>query len=946
MGVEGGKRAEPSARSAPPSIRAAFRIPARRSIGTRLFFYVLVGALGGLGGMSYFFYRVLESRARDEIQSSLRVQTTSIEGQLARVEDAALGLTAGLRAMSRVGIEKPEAYRALTFEIFLERPALAMGIGFGQTPFGLLRDRKWFFPYFYLDHGVAGAIGERLAPPYDYIRYGELFVADNYPEQDYYKLASEAQKALWLEPYDWSGITMTSFYEPCFGERGELLAVITTDVNVSALGVQVSGPVTRGSGHFTILSEQGNILAYPPEPEKAKVRARYDAIPELGAAWPRMQADEKGLFVLGTSVMAYRRIRNTRWIIVATLPSLEVTGPVLRIAVGAALGAGVLLAIAVGAFVRRLNRGLQPILEECEMIVAAEAERSREPRDASIADAAGSEGAASLPKEGAMDEIGLLSRSFHQMARQIQESFTGLERANQELEARVEERTAFLQQLNQKLVESQEKLEAARVAAEGASRAKSEFLASMSHELRTPLNGILGYAQILRRSGKLPASALHGLGVIQQCGSHLLTLINDVLDLAKIEARRMDLRPAAIELRSFLRGAAEVCRVQAEQKGISFAYEPAPDLPEGVCADEKRLRQILLNMLANAVKFTEQGGVTFAVRVLERGQATGEATGGEIRPTVSLRFHVEDTGPGITAAQIARLFTPFEQAGAARNDEGTGLGLAISQKIAQLMGGSIEVESRPGKGSAFWLDLGLPEAAAPALAGGAEGVDVGGFEGPARAILVVDDNAVNRSLLVDTLRPLGFTVVEAEDGHGGLAVARELRPDLVVTDLAMHGMDGLELIRQLRVEPGLEGLKIIVSSASVFASDQHRSLEAGGDDFLAKPVELRDLLEKLARHLGIRWIRRQPLPSAPPASEGPAGGSVAPEDLLALPAEELDALLDLVRRGRVNPLLDRVRALEQGDARYTPFVRSVGRLVRSFQLKELAGLIERGRAAR
>jgi CheY-like chemotaxis protein len=158
-------------------------------------------------------------------------------------------------------------------------------------------------------------------------------------------------------------------------------------------------------------------------------------------------------------------------------------------------------------------------------------------------------------------------------------------------------------------------------------------------------------------------------------------------------------------------------------------------------------------------------------------------------------------------------------------------------------------------------------------------------------------------------------------------------------------MDGLELIRRLRAEPGLEGVKIIVSSASVFASDQHRSLEAGGDDFLAKPVDLRDLLDKLARHLGIRWIRRQPLPSAPPVSEG-AAGAAAPEELLTLPAEELDALLDLARRGRVNPLLERVRALEQGGAHNTPFVRSVGRLARSFQLKELAGFIERSRAAR
>ncbi|MCC6559295.1 MAG: response regulator [Polyangiaceae bacterium] len=918
----------------PEQRRAAGRIPARRTIGTRLFVYVLVGALAGLGGMSYLFYLVLESRARDEIQGLLRVQTTSIEGQLGRAEEATVGLSAGIKALRGLGNEDADAYKALAFEFFLERPALAMGMGFGQTPYGVLRGRQWFYPYFYLDQGVEGAIGERLPAPHERVRYGEMFAADNYPEQDYYRLSSAAKKKIWLEPYDWSGITMTSFYEPCFDQRGALMAVVVADVNVTALGDQVSGPVTRGSGYFAILSEQGNVLAYPPDPAKARVRARFDAIPSLGAAWPRMQDGEEGLFTSGDLVWAYRRIRSTRWLMVATMPSAAVSGPVLRIAVGAALGAGVLLAIAVAAFVRRLNRKLRPILDECEAIIATDVERARERRDAEGGGGGGAE--ARRAAAGGLDEIGVLSRSFGQMARQIQDSIADLERANVELEARVEERTAFLKQLNQELFDSQGKLERAREAAEAASRAKSEFLASMSHELRTPLNGILGYAQILRRSGKLAAAELHGVEIIGQCGAHLLTLISDVLDLAKIEARKMDLRPGDVDLGALLRGAVEVCRIRAEQKGISFAYEPGPDLPAVIRADERRLRQILLNMLGNAVKYTDAGKVTLAVRVIDRGGEQGGAA--------RIRFRVEDTGPGLTAEQIARLFTPFERAAGAAGgkEEGTGLGLAISQRLAELMGARIEVESRPGEGSAFWLDLDAPLGAAAAAPGdGGLGADVAGFEGPARAILVVDDNAVNRSLLVDALRPLGFAVTEAADGASALERALRDRPELVITDLAMPGMDGLELVRRLRAARGEGGegakaLKIIVSSASVFASDQHRSVEAGADDFLAKPVDLRELLQKLEEHLSIRWIRREAAaPAAPPE-----------EDVAAPPPEELDALLDLVKRGRVNPLLERGRALEQGDPRYGAFARSVGRLARGFQLKELAELIARCRAAR
>jgi signal transduction histidine kinase/CheY-like chemotaxis protein len=783
-----------------------------------------------------------------------------------------------------------------------------------------------------VDKGVAGAIGERLPAPFEGVRYGDMFTADNYPEQDYYKLSVAARKKIWLEPYDWSGITMTSFYTPCWDEKEGLLGVVVADVDVTALAAPLREPVTRGIGYFAILSDKGNLLAYPPDPEKARVRANVDAIPSLLSVWPRMQSEREGILEDRDNLWAYERIANTNWLMLATLPRAAVTWPVLRIALGAALGAGLLLAMAVALFVRQLNQRLQPILQACEALVQTDTRRSialkRSPSLAAI-------NAGSATDAAGSDEIGVLGRSFGEMSRQIKDSFAALEQANEALEGRVEERTAFLQQLNEELVASQEKLESAREAAESSNRAKSEFLANMSHELRTPLNGILGYAQILQRKKTLSGPELHGVTVIQQCGNHLLLLINDILDLAKIEARKMEVAPEDLRFRSFLDGVVEICRVRAEQKNISFLYEPSPDLPPAVRADGKRLRQILLNLLGNAVKFTDVGGVTFTVSALAPGK---------------IRFRVDDTGPGLDATQIAKIFAPFEQVDeAGKEREGTGLGLAIGQKIAALMGSVIQVESAPGKGASFWLDVDLPEstlAASPFEATSA--LDIEGFEGPRRTLLVVDDNAINRSLLVDTLEPLGFTVIEASDGQSALDRVSERRPDLVITDLAMPGMDGLELVRRLRLAPELAGMAIIVASASVFAADQHRSVEAGASDFLAKPVEIGDLLRQLQRHLALTWVHRKGEGAAGPGR--PAGPVEAPSTValdrladLAPPDEALDLLLDLAGRGRVNAVIEQARRLEQADPALAPFVKVVNRLARGFQLKELASLLTRYR---
>ncbi|MGK4006448.1 response regulator [Sorangium sp. So ce1036] len=534
------------------------------------------------------------------------------------------------------------------------------------------------------------------------------------------------------------------------------------------------------------------------------------------------------------------------------------------------------------------------------------------------------------------DEMGTLAASFNQMARRLQASF-------EELEERVEQRTAELRE--------------AKLTADAANKAKSEFLANMSHELRTPLNGILGYAQILRRSRAMGEQELRGVEIIHQSGAHLLTLINDVLDLSKIEAQRMELHASDFHLPSLLRSTAELCRIRAEQKGIALVYRRDPALPTDVHADERRLRQVLINLLGNAVKFTEKGTVTFTITRLGEGEQP--PPGARPRSSADLtlqrrvhriRFEIEDTGSGIRADLLGQIFLPFKQADDGKGRvEGTGLGLAISQRIVEMLGSSIQVTSEPGKGSVFWMDLSLLEAppreqaAAPALAG-----TIVGYEGRRRTVLVVDDQRENRAVLVAMLGALGFEMAEAAGGEEALEAASERRFDLVITDLAMPGLDGWETMRRLRQAPDREGMTIFASSASVFLSDQHRSLDAGADDFIPKPIDLEELLQKVERHLQLAWVRAPEEPCA--ASEAPSASqprsrpreATAPDasPVIAPPAGDLRVLFDLAHRGLFGQLKRHIDGLERADPKLAPFARHLRHVMKDYDIDAVEGFIK------
>jgi signal transduction histidine kinase/ActR/RegA family two-component response regulator len=463
-----------------------------------------------------------------------------------------------------------------------------------------------------------------------------------------------------------------------------------------------------------------------------------------------------------------------------------------------------------------------------------------------------------------------------------------------------------------------EQLQRAKQAADAANQAKSRYVSAISHELRTPLNSILGYAQLLDEDPGLPAHRKQAVGVIRRGGEHLLGLIEGTLDIARIESGKLTLEPKPMQLKNALQQIVQMFELQALSKGLRFEHdiESAPLL---VRADERRLTQILINVLGNAVKFTSAGRVAFrAAHVREMAV-----------------FEIEDTGPGIAEADIARIFEPFSRGAHAGEGSdtpaagGTGLGLTIAKMLTDLMGGEMTVSSRVGSGTLFRVRLFLPELAGTRMPAAA--APRGGYAGERRRVLVVDNEEVDRALLAGRLEGVGFEVVQAATGHAALGLLHESRFDAILMDLAMPGIDGWETIRTLRRQR-LSDAPVAIVSANAFDKGAENDVGIAAADFITKPVRFDELLDWLGTRLALQWR------AAPPAA-APEPGS-APDDSPRPSRAQLEALRDVVSLGYprgIQRLLDQIGQERPDCAAWLAPMRA---LAQSFQFDRMTPLIQ------
>ncbi|QTA82832.1 Two component system histidine kinase, PAS domain-containing [Desulfonema limicola] len=471
----------------------------------------------------------------------------------------------------------------------------------------------------------------------------------------------------------------------------------------------------------------------------------------------------------------------------------------------------------------------------------------------------------------------------------------------------------------------------AKESAEAANRAKTAFLAGMSHELRTPLNGILGYTQILKGDNDLTDKQREGIDIIEKSGTHLLSLLNEILDLAKIESGKIELYQTEFHFISMIKGVNDMIKNRAEKKGIGFKYECNSETDMSsvyVYADEKRLAQVLINLLGNAVKFTDKGYVMLRVTYKPY-----EPLNDKLSKSKFL-FEIEDTGIGISNQDLEKIFDPFFQAGEQQyKAKGTGLGLSITRNIIELMNSSLKVNSSQGQGSVFSFELVLPASMRHTDNVCEQEKKIIGIKNKKPKILIIDDEKNNCSFFYDLLTPLGFELKQAENGEQGLKKTEEFMPDLIISDLVMPVMDGFEFISSIRSSAALKNNIIIASSASVFKEHQQKSYEAGADDFLGKPIDTRHLFKQLQTHLCLEWEYENTVSLENKKDK--------PEDMILPCKEILEKIYKMTELGDIIKIRKQLEDLESKGSDFKVFTKKLRPLVEEFRIEDIGIMMKK-----
>ncbi len=772
-------------------------------------------------------------------------------------------------------LTEEEIYSVLESNVTLNRRVYASAMAF--EPGSYPTEEPLFAPYVY--EGAQGPVRMNIG----------IDVLDWYGDSkwQWWHGPKASLQPVWTDPYFDEGagnILMTTYAAPFFRD-GEFRGVATVDIDLVGLQKEIGERIV-GKQDFMLLTAKGRFL-YSPITTDIMSHTILDVAEETGRedlkqVAARIVSDEsgfarvEGLFGGEAKLIAFAPLPSTGWTFVSSMPESEAYAEFRKS-----------LPLVVLPFLGALVLILGGILWVSGLLTRPVASLRK-----SVSKIAGGDLNARVEELGGDDEIGDLARSFRQMTADLRANVRRL--AHEEAE---------------------------REQAEAANRAKSEFLSHMSHELRTPLNGILGYAQILQREREVTPQQIDKLDAIVNCGEHLLSLINDVLDLSKIEAGRLELDAKPTDLHKLIKGVSDIIEQRARDRGISFDVEVSPEVPRGVVMDSGKVRQVLVNLLGNAVKFTGEGGVSLGVSENPKGK---------------LRLDVVDTGVGIAPAELKEIFDPFKQVEAGKAAGGTGLGLAITQGLVERLGGTLTVQSEEGQGSCFRVTLPLEECEVEDHAA-LEEEEISAIErlvipeGRTLTILVADDRETNRGVLQDLLEGAGIETVLAEDGEDALARLGEHEVDLVLMDVRMPRMDGIEALQRIRQDDALKDLIVVAVTASVFPRFREKALRMGFDDFLGKPFRAGELFQKLAQHLGLELVaeRREVEGVAEQACE--PGASV--------PAQYVEALRAALEINNVTAIKAVAAELAE-DPETAASAKAILRCVQAFDFSGLANLLE------